>query len=178
MRERTPCAGCGDVGDDWVGAHGESADGLGVDVVGFKQIENGVACEAAAFGVQRGGAAVDVVVAGAAGGELELAEAKAGAGEKREKLLCVGGRCHQEDCRSCRPGFAVHAAASCGVEGSLGAWGIVPRGTIVLASTPVLGVAENSGVCECTERRFRGLKAPAPSGIHFLDGKSARRAIS
>ena len=46
--------------------------------------------EAAAFGVERGGAAVDVVVAGAAGGELELAEPEAGAGEEGEKLLGVG----------------------------------------------------------------------------------------
>ena len=57
----------------------------------FEQFENGVPGEAAAFGVQRGGAAVDVVVAGAAGGELELAESEAGAGEQREQLLGVGG---------------------------------------------------------------------------------------
>ena len=47
----------------------------------FEQIEDRLAGEAAAFGVERGGAAVDVVVAGAAGGELELAEIEAGAGE-------------------------------------------------------------------------------------------------
>ena len=49
-----------------------------------------MAGEAAAFGVEGGGAAVDVVVAGAAGGELELAELEADAGEKREKLLRRG----------------------------------------------------------------------------------------
>ena len=76
-------------------------------LVCFKQFEDGVAGEAAAFGVQRGGAAVDVVVAGAAGGELELAEAEAGAGEKREQLLGVGG--HQCDCNRGLPGRSVES---------------------------------------------------------------------
>ncbi len=92
---RAPGAGRGHVGDDRVGAHGEAADGFGVDAVCFKQFENGVAGEASALGVQRGGAAVDVVVAGAAGGELELAEPEADAGEKGEKLLGVGWSGHQ-----------------------------------------------------------------------------------
>ena len=87
---RAPGAGRGHIGDDGVGAHGESADGFGVDSVCFQQFENGVAGEAAAFGVQRRGAAIDVVVAGAAGGELELAELEADAGEDGEKLLGVG----------------------------------------------------------------------------------------
>ncbi len=86
---RAPCAGRRHVGDDGVGAHGEAADGFCIDLVGFEQFEDGVAREAAAFGVERGGAAVDVVVARAAGGELELAEAEARAGEEREKLLGV-----------------------------------------------------------------------------------------
>ncbi len=64
--------------------------------VRFEQFEDGLAGETTAFGVERGGAAVDVVVAGAAGGELELAEFEAGAGEKREKLLGEGGLGHQE----------------------------------------------------------------------------------
>ena len=91
MLLRAPGAGGGDVGDDGVGAHGESADGLGVDVILFKEFETACAGEASALGVERGGAAVDVVVAGAAGGELELAELEADAGEKREELLGVGG---------------------------------------------------------------------------------------
>ena len=57
----------------------------------IEKLEDGLAGEAAAFGVEGGGAAVDVVVAGAAGGELELAEAEAGAGEEGEQLLGVGG---------------------------------------------------------------------------------------
>ena len=89
-----PCAGCGDVGDDRIGAHGESADGFCFNVVFLQEIENCFAGEAAAFGMERGGAAVDVVVAGAAGGELELAELEAGAGEEGEELLGVGGVSH------------------------------------------------------------------------------------
>ena len=88
-------AGGGDVGDDGVGAEGEPADGFGLDVVGLKEFKDGMAGEAAALGVQRGGAAVDVVVARAAGGERELAEAEADAGEKGEKLLGVGWDGHQ-----------------------------------------------------------------------------------
>jgi hypothetical protein len=45
--------------------------------------------------MQRGGAAIDVVIAGAPGGELELAESEAQAGEKREKLLGVRLGCHR-----------------------------------------------------------------------------------
>jgi hypothetical protein len=94
---RAPCAGGCDVGDDGICAHGESADGLRIDVILFQKFKHGVPGEAAAFGVKRGGAAVNVVVAGAAGGELELAELEAGAGEEGEKLLGVGG--HQCDCK-------------------------------------------------------------------------------
>ena len=73
----------------------EAANGLCVNVVGFKQFKDGVTGEASTFGVQGGGAAVDVVVAGAAGGELELAEAEADSGEDREQLLGVGWGGHQ-----------------------------------------------------------------------------------
>ena len=67
-----PCAGRGDVGDDGVGTHGEAADGFRLNLVLLEEFEDRVSGEAAALGVERGGAAVDVVVAGAAGGELEL----------------------------------------------------------------------------------------------------------
>ena len=79
------------VADDRIGAHGESADSFSFNLVFKQEIENGFAGEASALGVERGGAAVDVVVAGAARGELELAEFEAGAGEKREQLLGVSG---------------------------------------------------------------------------------------
>jgi hypothetical protein len=92
-----PGAGRRDVGDDGIGAHGESTDSFGVDSVLFQQFQNGVAGEASAFGVESGGSAIDVVVAGAAGGELELAELEAGAGEKREELLGVTNGGHRLD---------------------------------------------------------------------------------
>ena len=60
----------------------------------FQQFKDGVSGEAAAFGVKGRGAAVNVVVAGAARGELELAEAEARAGEEREQLLRMGCLCH------------------------------------------------------------------------------------
>ena len=62
---RVPGAGRGDVGDDGVGAHGESADGRGLELVVMDEVEDGESGEASALGVEGGGAAVDVVVAGA-----------------------------------------------------------------------------------------------------------------
>ena len=90
-----PGAGGGDVGNDRVSAHGEPADGFSLNTLRFKQLEEGMACEAAALGVQGGGAAVDVIVAGAAGGELELAETKAELSEQGEQLLGVGWGGHR-----------------------------------------------------------------------------------
>ena len=84
-----PGAGRGDVGDDGVGAHGETSDGVRLDVFFFQEIENCFAREATAFGVKRGGPAIDVVVAGSARGELELAELETGASEERKQLLGV-----------------------------------------------------------------------------------------
>jgi hypothetical protein len=90
MRLRAPGAGRGHIRHDGISAHGQPTDGFGVDFVRLKQLKNGVAGEPAAFGVQCCCAAVNVVVAGAAGGELELAKPEAGAGEEREELLGVG----------------------------------------------------------------------------------------
>jgi len=87
----SPGACGGYVGDDGVRAKRESADCFCVDVILIEKLKNGVAGKASAFCVESGGAAVDVIVARAAGGELELAEAEADAGEKGEKLLGVGG---------------------------------------------------------------------------------------
>ena len=89
-----PGAGGGHVGDDGVGAHGESADGFGFNFLLFQQLEDCVAGQPSAFGVEGCGATVYVVVAGAAGGELELAEPEAEAGEEREQLLRVGRGSH------------------------------------------------------------------------------------
>ena len=88
---RVPGAGRGDVGDDGVGAHGESADGCGLELVVVDEIEDREAGEASALGVERGGAAVDVVVAGGSGGELEFAEFEGGSGEEGEQGLAVAG---------------------------------------------------------------------------------------
>ena len=58
-----------------------------------QKIEDGEAGEARAFSVERGGAAVDVVVGLCAGGEGEVAEAERGAGEEVEEGGAgVGGR--------------------------------------------------------------------------------------
>ena len=89
MIKRAPGAGSGDIAHDGVGAHGKSAYGIRCYAMLLKKFQHGVAGETPAFGMQRGGAAGDVVVACAAGGKLELAEAEAGAGKKREQLLGV-----------------------------------------------------------------------------------------
>ena len=91
MGEGAPRAGGGYVGDDGIGAHSETANGVCLNVILFQEIENGFAREASAFGVERSSAAIDVVVAGAAGRELELTEAKADVRENGKQLLSVGG---------------------------------------------------------------------------------------
>src|SRR5580698_7860667 len=53
--------------------------------------------EPSALGMQRGGAAVDVVVAGSARGERKVAETKADLCQKGQKLLSIGS--HQVDCK-------------------------------------------------------------------------------
>ena len=83
----TPGAGGSDVGNDGICAHGESADGFSLDAVLVEQVEDRFAGEASAFGVKRGGSAIDVVIAGAARGELELAELETGAGEESQELV-------------------------------------------------------------------------------------------
>lgn len=87
----TPRAGSCDIGDDGISAQGEPAYCFGEDPVVLEKFKDGVAGEATALGVKCGGSAIDVVVAGAARRELELAELEAGAREEREELLGVGG---------------------------------------------------------------------------------------
>ena len=94
MRLRAPGTGGRDIRDDRVSAHGEAADGFGFNLVGFEQFEDRVPGQAAAFGVQSRRAAVNVVVACAAGGKLELAKLEAGAGQQFEQLLPVSGIRH------------------------------------------------------------------------------------
>ena len=83
-RQSAPCAGRRYVRNDWIGAERETADSFSLDGVLIKQIENRLAGQPSAFGVKRRRAAINVIVACAAGRELEMAEAKAGAGQDRE----------------------------------------------------------------------------------------------
>src|SRR5216684_3414591 len=62
--------------DDWISAHGESADGLRVPAMSANLVPKNLAGKARSFGVQRGGAAIHVVVARAAGRQFEFAQAK------------------------------------------------------------------------------------------------------
>ncbi len=68
-----PGAGAGGVGDEGVGSHGEAAYGFGVWDVLLDEVVEDEAGEAAAFGVEGGDAAVDVVVGLLAAGEGEVA---------------------------------------------------------------------------------------------------------
>lgn len=89
----SPSAAGGDVGDKGVGAHGEAADrdGLG-DVLADEVVEE-EAGEAAALGVEGGGAAVDVEVGFLARGKGEVAEAKGVGGQDLEEGGAgIGGR--------------------------------------------------------------------------------------
>jgi hypothetical protein len=90
--EMVPGGGAGDVGDEGVGSHGESADGFGLGEVLPEEVVEDEAGEAAAFGVEGGGAAVDVVVGLLAAGEGEVAEAEGvGRDEIEEVGAVVGG---------------------------------------------------------------------------------------
>ena len=80
-----PGAGTGGVGDEGVGSHGESAYGFGVGDVMADEVVEDKAGEAAAFGVEGGDAAVDVVVGLLAAGEGEVAELEGEGGEEVEE---------------------------------------------------------------------------------------------
>lgn len=91
VRERAVGTRCGDIGNDRVCAHRKSADGVGMQMMFRQQVENGQAGKAAAFGMERRCAAVDVVVAGGPGGERKVSELEGCSGEQGEKGgACVG----------------------------------------------------------------------------------------
>ena len=69
-------AGYGDGYDDGVGAHGQSADGFGFPPELANFFKENFARELCPAGIERGGAAIDVVVAGSARGQLEFSEAE------------------------------------------------------------------------------------------------------
>lgn len=82
-----PGAGGGGVGDEGVCTHGEATDGF--DLVGVGELLDEVvedeAGEAAAFGVEGGDAAVDVVVAAGSAGEGKVAELEGVGGDEVEE---------------------------------------------------------------------------------------------
>ena len=85
--EMMPGGGAGGVGNQRVCPHGESADGFGVREALTDNVVQEETGEAAAFGVERGGAAVDVVVRLLAAREGKVAEAE---GEGRDEIEEVG----------------------------------------------------------------------------------------
>jgi hypothetical protein len=93
--QRMPGAGDGYSRYDGVGSKGQAADRCRFQLVLMQQVKNGKAGEASAFGVQRGGAAIDVVVALCAGGESEVAEAEGGAGKQVKERVAVAGTHNQ-----------------------------------------------------------------------------------
>jgi hypothetical protein len=76
--------------DNWIGAHGQAADGLGFPSAVVNFVEENFTRETRALGVERGSAAVDVVVAGGSGRELEFAEAKRFVSQRAQQLLPRG----------------------------------------------------------------------------------------
>ena len=86
-----PGAGRGGIRDQRVGSHGEPADGFGLWEVLADEIEENEAGEAAAFGVQSCGAAVDVVVGLLAAGEGEVAQAEGVGGNEMQKVGAIVG---------------------------------------------------------------------------------------
>ena len=81
-----PGAGGGGVGDEGVGAHGESADGFSLRDVFPDEVVEDETGEATAFGVESGGAAVDVVVGLLAAGQGEVAELEGEGGDEVEQV--------------------------------------------------------------------------------------------
>src|SRR5208283_5133694 len=73
--------------NDGIRTHGQSADRVGVPALAAHFVKKHLAGELCAASVQRGGAAVNVVVAGPAGGQLEFTEAERLTGKHFQKLL-------------------------------------------------------------------------------------------
>ena len=90
LRQR-PGGGGGGVGDERVCAHGQAADGDGGRHVLADEVVEEYAGEAAAFGVERGGAAVDVIVRSLAAGEGEVTEPEGVGGDEVEQGSTDGG---------------------------------------------------------------------------------------
>src|SRR5262249_35024137 len=80
-------AGDGYSNDDRVGSHGESTDGWGLPAALANLVEDNVAGELGAAGVEGGGAAIDVVVAGCARGEREVSQLERFMGQQAKQFL-------------------------------------------------------------------------------------------
>ena len=74
-----------------IGSHGEAANRGRFPFLLAYLVEKDLAHELSASGIQRGGAAVDVIVARRSGRQLEFTEAKRLAGEHSQELLAGGG---------------------------------------------------------------------------------------
>src|ERR1700679_1427972 len=85
MVGESPGAGAGGVGDEGAGSHGEAAYGFCVWDVLLDEVVEDQAGEAAAFGVEGGDAAVDVVVGLLAAGEGEVTELEGEGGDEVEE---------------------------------------------------------------------------------------------
>ena len=91
MVSEVPGTGAGGVGDEGVGAHGEAAYGFGVGNVLADEVVEDEAGETAAFGMEGGDAAVDVVVGLPATGEGEVAELEGEGGDEVDEGSAIVG---------------------------------------------------------------------------------------
>src|SRR6185437_9026575 len=80
-------AGHGNRDGQWIRAHGEPTDSIGLPTAGVYFIQQCLASELGSASVQSRRAAIDVVVAGAARGELEFTQAKRFRRQQTQKFL-------------------------------------------------------------------------------------------
>ena len=88
--QSTPGAGRGGMADDRVGSERESSEGARLQAMLANEIEDSQAGKPAAFAAEGGGAAIDVVVALAARGKLEIAQAEGVTSQCLEQGVAVG----------------------------------------------------------------------------------------
>src|SRR6185312_16298016 len=79
-----------------IGAHGQAAHGISLPALLPKQIEKNLTGKRGTLRVQRGGAAVNVVIAFCAGGKSKLAEAERDSCQQIKKLF-ASRRIHRQD---------------------------------------------------------------------------------
>ena len=121
-----PGAGAGGVGYEGVGAHGEAAYGFGVGDVMADEVVEDQTGEAAAFGVEGGGAAVDVVIGLLAAGEGEVTQLEGVSGDEIKQgglVVCGHGSVRLSLWRGVPPPYClgVDSFESATYEGSIAA---------------------------------------------------------